>query len=284
MRAIGLISVTMVFFAANSILNRAAMAGAHSSATDFGTLRLIAGALTLWILCKILRREMGFVSGSRVVGVLSLLAYIYGFSWAYDDLDTGLGALILFGVVQMTMFAGAWLSREAMPATRWLGAALAFAGLVLLLWPNGDLPVSPKHGLLMVVAGVGWGIYSLNGASRGDALAATAANFILAAPLGFVLGWWFSGQGVMTDMDGTGVLLAVLSGALTSGVGYALWYGILPRIDKSVAAVVQLSVPVIALAGGVLLLDERLSLQFVLCAVLVFAGIAISMVSKRGMS
>jgi len=281
MRLFLLVVLTMTAFAANSVLNRLALAGGAMDAMSFGSIRLLAGAGMLAILCVGLRGKLRLGGPARLTGVLSLLLYIYGFSAAYDVLDAGLGALILFGVVQITMFAGGILAREAMPARRWIGAGLAFAGLAWLLWPGGGPQVSPVHGLLMAAAGVGWGLYSLAGRKSGDALQATAANFILAAPAGVVLGLVVPGvPAVQADMQG--IALAVISGAVTSGMGYALWYAILPRLASSVAAVAQLTVPVIAMAGGMVFLGEALTAQFALAAALVLGGVGISVLPRHG--
>lgn len=281
MRLFLLTSLTMVAFAANSVLNRLALAGGGIDAISFGVVRLIAGAAVLAALARALRGGLALGGPGRVVGVLSLIVYIFGFSTAYRALDAGLGALILFGVVQITMFAGGLILREATPPRRWAGTGLAFAGLAWLLWPGAGPQVSPLHGLLMAAAGVGWGVYSLNGRRGGDALQATAANFVLAAPLGLALGlaWPVGPQGVVLGAEG--VLLALLSGAVTSGLGYALWYSVLPRLPASVAAVSQLTVPVIAMAGGVAFLGEAIGARFVLAGALVLGGVALSVAPPR---
>ncbi|MEQ8988065.1 MAG: DMT family transporter [Marinovum algicola] len=279
MRLVLLTALTMVAFAANSILNRMALAGGHIGPTDFGTIRLFAGAVMLAGLCVILRGGVRLDGPARATGMLALLVYMYGFSLAYGALDAGLGALILFGTVQITMFAGGLWSREAMPATRWIGAALALAGLAWLLWPAGPVQVSVRHGLFMAAAGMGWGIYSLAGRRADDALQATAANFILATPVGVVIGLALPVDAV--DVTLSGVALAILSGAVTSGMGYALWYAILPRFDASIAAVAQLTVPVIAIAGGMLLLGEVLEAKTVLASALVLGGVAVSVLRRR---
>ena len=267
--------LTMIAFASNSLLNRLALAGGHIGAADFGTIRLVAGAIMLGALCIILRGGLQLRGPARVIGVLSLLLYMYAFSVAYNALDAGLGALILFGVVQITMFAGGLWAKEAMPLRRWLGAGMAMAGLAWLLWPADSGPqVSVLHGGLMAVAGFGWGLYSLAGRASKDALQATAANFILAAPLGVIIGFGLPASDVGISM--TGVWLAILCGAITSGLGYAMWYQILPQLQASVAAVAQLTVPVIAMVAGVLLLGEVLTLQALLASALVLGGVAVS--------
>ncbi|MEM9242159.1 MAG: DMT family transporter [Pseudomonadota bacterium] len=267
--------LTMIAFASNSLLNRVALAGGHIGAADFGTIRLAAGAVMLGVLCIILRGGLQLRGPARVTGVLSLLLYMYAFSVAYNALDAGLGALILFGVVQITMFAGGLWAREVMPLRRWLGAGMAMAGLAWLLWPAESGPqVSMLHGALMAIAGFGWGLYSLAGRASKDALQATAANFILAAPLGAILGVGLPASEIAISL--TGVWLAVLCGAITSGLGYAMWYQVLPQLQASVAAVAQLTVPVIAMVAGVVLLGEVLTLQALLASALVLGGVAVS--------
>jgi len=283
MRLFLLTALTMIAFAANSVLNRMALADGGIDAASFGTIRLIAGAVMLGAICVLLRGGLHLRGPGRLAGVLSLLLYMYGFSAAYDVLDAGLGALILFGVVQITMFAGSLLAREAVPPRRWIGAACAFSGLIWLLWPGAGPQVSVLHGLFMAAAGIGWGIYSLAGRRSTDALQGTAANFILAAPLGLLIG-----LALPTGADGTmigaqGIMLAILSGAVTSGLGYALWYRVLPGLASSVAAVAQLTVPVIAMAGGMVFLGENLSLQFVMASALVLGGVAISVLPLQQM-
>ncbi len=280
MRIFLLTVLTMIAFAANSVLNRMALAGGSIDAVNFGIIRLISGAVMLALLCLFLRGGLRLGGAGRVAGVLSLLLYLYGFSTAYRGLDAGLGALILFGVVQITMFAWGVIKAEPMPMRRWIGAGLAFAGLAWLLWPGGGPTVSLGHALLMALAGVGWGIYSLAGRLSRDALQGTAANFILATPVGVLVGLLLP-ETEPALITGYGVFLAVLCGAVTSGVGYALWYTVLPHLASSVAAVSQLTVPIIAMAGGLLLLGEALTMQFVLASVLVLGGVAISVVKPR---
>ncbi|PIV78676.1 MAG: EamA family transporter [Rhodobacteraceae bacterium CG17_big_fil_post_rev_8_21_14_2_50_63_15] len=276
MRLFLLTALTMTAFAANSVLNRIALAQGSMDAVSFGVVRLVSGAMVLGLLCLVLRGRVEMRGRERIAGVLSLLVYFYGFSLAYRALDAGLGALILFGVVQITMFVGGIFAREAMPRRRWIGAGLAFAGLIWLLSPGAGPQVSVLHGLLMAVAGVGWGVYSLSGRRSGDALMSTAANFIWAAPVGVIV-WGVMPKGTEgLVLGGEGIALAIVSGAVTSGLGYALWYSILPRLAASVAAVAQLTVPVIAMAGGMVFLGEALSLAFVLASALVLGGVAIS--------
>lgn len=206
--------------------------------------------------------------------MVGLLVYLLGFSLAYRALDAGTGALILFGTVQITMFAGALASGESVPARRWAGAALAFAGLALLLLPAEGIGADPGAAGLMALAGIGWGAYSLAGRSVRDPLGATAANFVLALPLGLGLALLWPGAWAAMSAQPLGLGLAALSGAVTSGLGYALWYSLVPRLGAARSAIAQLTVPLIAAAGGLALLGEVPGRGFVLSAALVLGGVA----------
>ena len=270
MRLIILVSITMLAFAANSILNRMALAESEAGAASFAALRLLSGALMLVAIVQI--RGQANWRLTNVAGPLSLLAYVIGFSFAYLSLDAGLGALILFGGVQITMFAGALLRGESVPTMRWVGAGFAFAGLSFLLWPSGTTPVPLLGAGLMLGAALGWGIYSLLGAGAADPLGATARNFLWATPLALLPAFF-----MWDGMSPIGALLAVLSGAVTSGLGYALWYRVLPELPASVAAVAQLTVPIIALAGGIVFIGEEMTWRFLVAALMVLGGVVLSL-------
>ncbi len=274
MRLFYLTLLTMLAFAANSVLNRAAVGAGLIDPLAFAVVRLIAGAAMLGVLLIVLRAGRGGGGGwhARAVGVVSLLTYLFGFSLAYGALDAGAGALILFGMVQITMFAGAVLAREAMPARRWVGAGLAFAGLVWLLAPGSAPSGHPAEAAMMAAAGVGWGIYSLSARGADDPLVATGWNFILAVPVALAI-WLVVSGGLWPQMRAGGVALAVVSGALTSGLGYALWYALLPALGPSRGAVAQLTVPIFAVAGGMIFLHEALTLRFLMAAILVLGGV-----------
>lgn len=286
MRLFALTALTMTAFAANSVLNRAALSAGGIDAVSFGVIRLVAGAVILGILVYALRGRVRLGGAQRWIGVGALLLYIFGFSLAYAALDAGLGALILFGVVQITMFAGGLMGGERMPPRRAIGAALAFGGLVWLLWPGAGPQISVLHGALMTLAGIGWGLYSLAGRREADGLSGTAANFLLAAPLAVValVAVAILPEGTPLFAAPWGIVLAVLSGAVTSGLGYALWYHVLPGLAASSAAVAQLTVPIIAMAGGMLFLGEALTRDFALAAAVVLGGVALSVVplGRRG--
>lgn len=273
-------TVAMLAFAANSVLNRMAVGAGLIDAVDYAVIRLAAGAVMLALLVLGRRAMQGGAvwpgRAGRLAGVAGLLAYLFGFSAAYLTLDAGIGALILFGSVQITMFAGALIAREAVPRARWAGAGLAFAGLLVLVAPGGQLgafgPVAA-----MILAGIGWGVYSLAGRGADDPLLSTTANFVLALPLALVGAVVIGFGGVVQPL---GVWLAVLSGAVTSGLGYALWYALVPKLGAARAAVAQLTVPLIAAGAGAALLGEGLSLRFAIAAGLVLGGVAIASFTK----
>ncbi|MDG2340736.1 MAG: DMT family transporter [Paracoccaceae bacterium] len=274
MRMFLLTLLAMAAFAANSVLNRAAVGLHGMDPMVFGTIRLAAGAFALALMITFTLRGFALGGSGRVVAVAGLLLYIFGFSLAYQRLDAGLGALILFGVVQITMFAGALVGKERFPRNRWIGAVLALCGLAWLLWPGGSVQVTVVHVTLMVAAGIGWGVYSLQGRRETDATQATAMNFILAAPFALIFMRGVPSEGTIST---AGVALALTSGIITSGLGYSLWYRLLPELGASRAAVAQLTVPVLAMAGGMVLLAEPLTLQFSIAALLVIGGVLVSM-------
>lgn len=274
LRLTGLVALTMAAFAANSLLNRAAVDSGAIGPAGFAAIRVAAGAAVLAMLVLARRQALPLWHRRRWVGALSLTAYMVGFSLAYLSLDAGLGALILFGVVQITMFALGALGGARVSARQIAGAGLAFAGLSWILWPSGGAQVPLAGGLWMVAAGLGWGIYTLSGRGEPAALPATAANFCLALPLTALPLLWVRDAAPVTV---PGVALAVLSGAVTSGLGYALWYSLLPRLGAATAATVQLSVPVIALAAGAVVLAEAPGLRLILGAAVVLGGIALAL-------
>ncbi|MEW2917471.1 DMT family transporter [Ruegeria sp. ANG10] len=278
MRLFLLTTLTMCAFAANSILNRLAIDSGASDPAGFAIIRVMSGALVLTGLVWLRSGHLPLRNRRRIAGAGSLSLYMIGFSIAYLTLDAGLGALILFGVVQITMFAVTSLTGNAPSARQMGGAAIALMGLAYVLWPSEAVPVDPIGAALMTAAGVGWAVYSLVGRFEPDALAGTAANFVIALPvtalaLMLTVGGW--------QMSGAGYLLAVLSGGVTSGMGYAVWYRVLPQLAPSTAAVVQLSVPIIAILAGVLLLGEVASLRLIFGAALVLGGIALAVLRLK---
>lgn len=278
MRLFLLTSVTMIAFAANSILNRLAVDSGAIDPASFAILRILSGAGVLSALVLLRGRRVPIFAPRRLIGAGSLTLYMIGFSWSYLTLEAGLGALVLFGVVQLSIFAIASLAGTPPLWRQLAGAGIAFAGLVCVLWPSGPVVVDQLGLLLMVLAGIGWAVYTLEGRSEADALAGTAANFCVASPLVAAGALVIP---VATTITAPGVALAVLSGAVTSGMGYALWYSLVPRYAPSLVAIIQLAVPVIALAAGIMLLDEQASLRLVAGTLLVLGGIALAVSKSR---
>jgi drug/metabolite transporter (DMT)-like permease len=267
--------LAMLAFAANSLLCRLALQQASIDAASFGSVRLVSGAL---VLMAIVRWRSGPRAAARTdwLAATMLWAYVAGFSFAYLTLPAGSGALILFGAVQLTMFVVGLHSGERFTAAAWAGFALAVGGLLYLLSPG--LAAPPLAGtLLMAAAGIAWGVYSLRGRGAGEPVAATAGNFVRAVPLALVLSLVFASQ---FKVSGSGVLLAVASGAVTSGLGYVLWYAALSQLSALRAATVQLSVPPLAAIGGVLLLSEALTTRLVIASAAVLGGIALVLLSR----
>ncbi len=283
MPLIPLTALVMLAFAANSLLNRLAVGAGQIDPLSFALIRVLSGAVTLALLVRWQRGQFPTLTG-RLLGIAALTTYLIGFSLVYQRLEAGAGALILFGLVQLTMFTGALCQGEPVPPLRWLGAGLAFGGLALLLWPDAGAGVSLTHGLMMALAGMGWGAYSLAGRGQTDALGATAANFAGSVPL--VAGIWLAVTGLGTSgafAQPFRIVLAVVAGAVTSGLGYALWYRILPRLGSGRAASAQLTVPLLASLGGVALLGEPVGWRFGLASLLVLGGVTLAMRNGRAL-
>ncbi|GAB1379354.1 DMT family transporter [Pararhodobacter aggregans] len=271
MRLALLTALVMMAFAANSLLNRAAVGAGHIEALPFALIRVVTGGAVLWAMTRVRPGR------ENLLPALWLTLYLLGFSLAYRALDAGVGALILFAGVQVTMLAGAVLGGEKPPARRFAGAGVALVGLAALLLPGTAAVPALTPALLMAAAALSWGLYSLAGRGAREPLRATAGNFLLAVPL-VVLACLPVGWG---EASVQGVLLAAVSGAVTSGLGYALWYAVLPGLGAARAAVAQLSVPVIALGAGAMTLGERLSPAAWMASALVLAGVALATLPAR---
>lgn len=268
---------SMLAFAANSLFCRLALSSGAIDAESFTAVRLASGAAFLLLLLA--RRQPRRPAGGSWKGGLALFLYAYLFSVAYLELGAGVGALILFGAVQISMFALAWLGGERFERRVLLGMLVAFAGLVALLLPGANSP-APGSALLMVVSGVAWGVYSLLGKGSADPAAATGGNFLRSLALLPVLGLLLAlGDG--PRISAPGLLYALASGVLASGAGYVVWYGVLKRISAQRAATLQLSVPVLAALGGVLLLGEPMSLRLLLTSAVVLGGVALALLPMR---
>ncbi|TWC40123.1 EamA-like transporter family protein [Pseudomonas sp. SJZ079] len=274
-RTLLLTALAMLAFAGNSLLCRLALKDTAIDAASFTSLRILSGALTLWCLLH-LRSGSGALAGSWFAAA-ALLAYAAAFSFAYLQLDAGVGALLLFGAVQISMLAWGFYRGERLSPLTAAGLLLALAGMLALLLPGASAPALGSA-LLMLLAGAAWGAYSLLGRGIADPLAATAGNFLRAVPLALVVSALLLSR---LNWDVPGLIYALLSGALTSGIGYAIWYTALRGLQAFQAATVQLSVPILAALAGSLLLDEALSLRLLLSSVAVLGGIALVLGAKQ---
>lgn len=261
--------VALVAFAANSILCRLALGGNLIDPTSFTAMRLASGAAILlpWALS-----QKGARGSWQIPSAMALFVYALLFSLAYVTLGAGTGALLLFGLVQLTMLAVAFSRGERPAAVQVVGMGVAAGGVVWLVAPGVTAP-DPRGAVFMALAGVAWGAYSLLGRGVANPAVATARNFILAAPLGLLFMVLFAGE---RHIEVLGALLAVVSGALTSGLGYVLWYSALRGHTRTSAAVVQLAVPIIAAWGGTIFLAEELTMRLVGAAVLTLGGVALA--------
>jgi drug/metabolite transporter (DMT)-like permease len=289
----------MIAFAGNSLLCRFALKQTGIDAASFTSIRVFSGATALWLIIMIRRRlmvdrttspfvDMSFDSSlvtrhlslrqmGNWLSALALFAYAAAFSFAYNSLSAGTGALLLFGAVQATMILWGVGKGERLHARQLVGLALALSGLIVLLFPGLSAP--PVSGaILMLGAGVAWGIYSLRGKAVGDPASATAGNFLRAVPFALMLSI------IMLPgarLDSAGIGYAVLSGAIASGLGYVIWYTALPGLKAASAATVQLSVPVLTATGGIMLLGESLTPRFLIASIAVLSGIALVVLEKR---
>ena len=266
-KTITLTLLSMIAFAGNSLLCRMALKSTAIDAASFTTVRMLSAALVLVLLIGF--KPSVYRNGGSWPSALALFAYAAGFSFAYINLSTGTGALLLFGAVQATMIGFGIYNGERLVGWRLIGFLLALGGLIILLLPGLSAPPLASA-LSMVVAGIAWGIYSLRGKAVGRPVAATAGNFLRTVPMTAALSLVMLPQ---MSLAVDGVVLAVLSGALTSGLGYAIWYGVLPFLKSTTAATVQLSVPVIAALGGVLLLGEPLAGRLIAASLAIVVGI-----------
>lgn len=265
----------MSAFAANSILCRLALKTTQLDPASFTLVRILSGALLLALLVS-MRGQPPTTHGSWR-GALALFIYVAAFSFAYLTLSAGTGALLLFGAVQITMIFSGLIMGEHLAKMQGVGLIAALAGLVLLVSPNITTPAL-AGALLMTLSGIAWGVYSLIGRGATDPAATTASNFIRAVPLAGLLAL---GATPWLTLDMTGVFYAIISGALTSGLGYVLWYRVLQDMSAITASTIQLSVPVLAALGGVIWLDETLTLNMLIATALTLGGIGLVLRAGR---
>ncbi len=267
----------MAAFAANSLFCRLALADATIDAAGFSAVRLFSGAATLLLISVLFRkRELRETRGDWI-SALMLFLYAVAFSFAYVSLSAGTGALILFGAVQTTMIIAALRSGERPRMRAWAGLFLAVAGLIYLVLPGLSAP-SPKGFVLMAFAGIAWGVYSIRGRGSKNPIVDTTHNFLRSLPF---IAMVSLAAFRSLHLSEAGIILAVLSGSLASGMGYVGWYTALRGLTVTRAATVQLSVPVLAAIGGVIFLSENISYRLVLAAVMILGGVALSMVGAE---
>ncbi len=263
--------LALVAFASNSLLTRLALGATEIDAATFTLLRLLSGAVVLAALVGVRKRSLASLRGGGALGPLALFSYAAPFSFAYLRIGAAVGALVLFGVVQLTMLAYGVARGDRPSARSWAGIGLAVAGFALLTIPAASRP-DPLGIALMAVAGVAWAAYTLAGRSRPDPLASNARSFLYATPLGVLV---LAVSHASMAASPRGVVLALISGGVTSGLGYAIWYRALPGLSVMQAAVAQLSVPVIAALGAAAFLGERLGVRFVVASTAVLGGVAL---------
>ncbi len=264
----------MLLFAANSLLCRMALGAGAVDAASYSTLRILSGAITLFVIDGIRpgTRDMGGNWSSAFL----LFLYAVPFSFAYLGLTTGTGALILFGCVQVTMLLAGWRGGERLGLGQWIGLVLAMAGLVYLLLPGVQSP-QPLPALLMAVSGIAWGLYSLRGRAVGDPLLHTKGNFIRALPMVLLVSAF---AGPWHAIDKNGVVLAILSGAIASALGYVAWYAALKHLTATRASALQLLVPVLAALSGVVVLSEPFGPRLAISALLVLGGVGSTLLRR----
>src|SRR5437868_12554296 len=271
----------MIAFASNSLLCRLALKQTAIDPATFTFVRVFSGAVALWLVINTRRASLN--DSGNWPSALAPFVYAAGFSFAYVGLAAGTGALLLFGAVQATMILWGFRKGERLRAIQVIGLLIAVIGLFVLVFPGLSAP--PLIGsMLMLGAGVAWGVYSLRGKVKGqsgsdrDAIAATAGNFLRAVPFAALVSVLMLPK---MHLDSLGITYAVISGAITSGLGYVIWYAALPDLKAASAATVQLSVPVIAATGGILLLGEPITLRYVIASVAVLGGIFLVVIEKR---
>jgi drug/metabolite transporter (DMT)-like permease len=279
MVVVTLTALTMVAFAANSLLCRVALGGPLIDPVSFTSIRLLSGALSLVAISRLVGGREGpqTVTGSWGSG-FSLFAYAAAFSLAYVSLGAGMGALILFGSVQVTMLGAALTSGEHLQPAEWVGSVAAIGGLVYLVSPGISAP-DPVGALLMCGSGIAWGVYSIRGKGASAPVAMTAGNFVRSAPFAIAASAVALSR---AHWKYTGILIALASGIVTSGMAYVVWYRALRSLTRAQASIVQLSVPVIAAFGGVAFLAEEISTRLISASVLILGGVALAVLSGHG--
>ena len=277
MKNLFIITLVMTAFAANSIITRLALSSNLIGPSNFALLRAGSAALILVLLVLFIQKKIPKFKINSIISSLALVGYLVGFSFAYLTINTGVGALILFGGSMIVMFTGALLLKEDISILRFIGVFLSLIGLYILTDPRfGD---NSLFGIiLMFLAAFSWGIYSILGHGQNNPLSNTAINFVLALFLIIPITLFIPDK---TNTSPYGILLAITSGSITSGLGYTLWYWILPKINITSASIAQLSVPLIAALGGYLFISETLNWQFYIASFLILGGIGLPYFFKK---
>ena len=274
MRLYILTFLALLAFAANSILNRWALLDGVTGPITFAFVRVLSGATFLWLIVAV--NDHKWRPKFYIFPSISLSIYIICFSIAYLNLGIGIGAVVLFGAVQFTMFGLAALTSEEITLWRILGAIISFSGVCVLFFPNETFEIKINEMLIMILAAAGWGVYSFLGKNAKEPLLETTQNLIWAIPFVSIF--------FILSPDGIGVkgfILAILSGAITSGLGYVIWYSILPFLKTSFAAILQLSVPLMAAIAGVLFFSEEMTVELVFATILVILGTFVSLIKRQ---
>ena len=278
LKLVVLICIALLFLSANSILARMAIVTQDIDAFTFTFLRIISGSILLFIIYFYRKKRLDISLKKNWLSGFMLFLYAICFSYSYIEMLAGVGTLILFAVVQLSMIFIAVFYKEKMNLNKTIGILIAFSGLVYLLYPKEDFTISYFHTFLMVVSGIAWGVYSVLGKSSTNAIFNTTDNFFKAFIFTFIFMIFFISE---IKLDFYTFCLAVVSGAITSALGYLLWYEILPKIEIITASVLQLLVPIIAIFLSVLFLNESLTLELVISTIVILVGIFIALKKKR---
>ena len=283
-RTILFTAFALIAFAANSVFNRLALGSNAIDASSYVGIRLVSGAATLWLLNILSKGAFNFGDKPFLdnlkpsfLSAFYLFAYGIAFSFAYRSLNSGMGAFILFGTVQTTMLSMAVLKGERPHISEWFGLVVALGGLVYLVFPGLSAP-DPLGAVLMLIAGVAWAFYTLRGRGVKDPLETTALNFICSVPMVLAVNLFMMQQ---IHFSTEGVVYALISGAVTSGMGYAIWYTALRGLTTTQAALLQLLVPILAALGGVIFLSENITMRLVSAGAMIIAGVLLALMGKR---
>ncbi len=272
-----LVSLTLFFFATSSVLARAALINNSIDPYSFTFFRLFFGALTLLVILSFKEKKLNLSLNKNWHTSFLLFLYAICFSYAYINLDAGLGALILFAMVQLTIIITALIKKERIDIRKALGISLAFVGLIYLLYPSEGFEVSLYHSILMMISGVAWGLYTIFGKKSSNATLNTTDNFTISLFFAIIFFALFVHN---VKLSSYGITLAFVSGGITSSIGYLLWYHLLPNMKIITSGILQLLIPPLAIFLGVLFLNEKITSTLIISTILILFGILISIYKK----